>query len=649
MTAIAGIVRHDQGVVDKGVLERMLNVLTPYGTDAQHCRSLGSAGFVRTLLRSTPEDALDHQPCVDADSGWTLVFDGRIDNREELAAALGLDAERLRTLADSELALHAWARWESACLPRILGDFALAAWQPRSRRLALARDYLGTRPLFWYQGDGFHAFASLPKALFVIPGVPRELSEEGLHDFLALLPILDGKTLYRGIQRVMPGQCVIVEDGRRRIETWYSFDAKHELRLPRDEDYVEAFTERLERSVARRLRAIGPIASELSSGFDSTTITAVAAAQLAARGLPLLAYTGVPREGFAERTRAGTHADEGPGARAVAAMYPNVEHILVRNDGTSPMQDLDFNVENLDRPGLNICNGVWVNRMRSLAAARGVRVMLNGGVGNMSISHDGRSLLPALFGHGRWIRWLHEARALLRNYPGVSWRTGWRWVLVHSLAAWAPQTLWAQWKTWRGGGWNLADYSAINPEFMAQMGTTTRAQRAGVDLSYRDPADGRLWRIRALQLVDIGEYSLDVNRIGLEARDAAADRELVEFCLAVPESQYLRDGKTRWLLRRAMAGRLPTEILDSRTRGLQAADWYESVERDLPRIREELERLQAHPSAGRYLDLPALKASLDDWPCSGWHSEKLERRYRLKLLRGLSAGAFVRYVENDNR
>ena len=645
MTAIAGIIRHDQGPVDRGVLERMCNVLAPYGRDAQHVRAMGSAGFVRTLLRSTPEDVLDHQPCVDAVSGWTLVFDGRIDNREELAGALGLDSERLRNMADAALVLEAVARWESAGLSRLLGDFALAAWHARSRRLILSRDYLGTRPLFWYQGDGFLAFASLPKALFAIPGVPRELSEEGLHDFLSLVPMLDGKSLYRGIHRVMPGQCLIVEDGRMRVETWYGFDSRRELRLPKDEDYVDAFTERLERAVARRLRAIGPVAVELSSGFDSSTVTAVAAAQLAGRGESLLAYTSVPREGFADRTRTGTHADEGPGASAVAARYTNIEHILVRSDGTSPAQGLEFAVETHDRPTLNPCNGVWVDRIRSLASSRGVRVMLNGGVGNMSISYDGRSLLPALFGRGRWIRWHHEVRALQRAHPGLRWRQ----MLAHALAAWAPQALWSQWKHWRGGGWNLADYSAINPAFMARMGTAERARRARVDLTYRDVADGRSTRIRALQLIDIGEYSLGANHAGLEPRDPTSDRELVEYCLAVPESQYLRDGKTRWLLRRAMADRLPAEILDSRSRGLQGADWYESVAGELPRIREELERLQAHPSAGQYLDLPALKASLDAWPRSGWHSAQLEKRYRLKLLRGLSAGAFVRYVENDNR
>lgn len=645
MTAIAGIIRHDQGMADKGVLERMCNVLAPYGKDAQHVRAMGSAGFVRTLLRTTPEDALDQQPCVDADSGWTLVFDGRIDNREELAQALRIEPARLRTMADSALVLHAWARWENACLPRMLGDFALAAWHPRSRRLMLARDYLGARPLFWYRGEGFHAFASLPKALFAIPGVPCALSEEGIHDNLSLLPITDDSTLYQGIHRVKPGECLIVEDGRKRVETWYSFEDIRELQLPTDDDYVEAFTERLERAVARCLRAVGPVATKLSSGFDSSTVAAVAAAQLAGRGERLLAYTSVPREGFDDRVLTGNHADEGPGARAVAALYPNIEHILVRNEGESPLEGLDFWVETLDRPPFNICNGVWVQRIRSLAVEQGARVLLGGGQGNMTISHAGYSLLPALLGHGRWIRWQREASALRRCNPRLRWRQ----LLTVSMKPWVPESLWSLWRNWRGTPWNLTDFSAINPEFMAKMGTAGRARRAGVDLTHRDLTNGRMDRIQTLRFGDYGEYALDDNHAGLDARDPTVDRELLEFCLAVPDTQYLRDGQNRWLLRRAMAGRLPDEILDRRSRGLQAADWYESAGGDLPRIREELERLVAHPSAGRYLDLPALKALVDTWPETGWHDSMQDRNYRYKLLRGLSVGAFVRHVENDNR
>lgn len=645
MTAIAGVIRHDQGRVGRDDLERMLNVLAPYGPDARHYRALGSAGFVRTLLRTTPEDALDRQPCIDAGSGWTLLFDGRIDNREELAAALALDRAGLRAMADSQLALAAWTRWETGALPRLLGDFALAAWHPGHRRLVLARDFLGTRPLFWHQGNGFHAFASLPKALFALPDIPRELSEEGLHDFLCLLPLLDGRTLYRGIQRVMPGQCVVLEAGRVRNETWYRHDPRRELRLASDDDYVEALRDHLERAVARRLRAIGPLASELSSGWDSGTVTAVAAAQLAAQDRPLLAYTAVPRQGFSRRAASGRHNDEGPGARAVAAMYPNIEHILVEQGRDSAIRDLDLRIEQLDRPPLNACNAVWINQIRQQAAARGVRVLLNGNAGNLTISHDGRSLLPALFGRGRWWRWWREARALLRAHPGATWR----WALSHSLKPWLPQSLVARVDAWRGSGWQLADYSAVNPQFMAQMDTAARARRSGIDLTYRDTADSRRRRIGALQLIDPGEYSLAMNLHGLEGRDPTADRELVEFCLAVPESQYLRDGRTRWLLRRAMAGRLPAPVMDSRTRGQQAADWHEAATRDLPRLRAELQRLREHPSAGRYLDLPALQAALDDWPEDGWHRMAVEKRYRLKLLRGLSAGAFVRYVENDNR
>lgn len=645
MTAIAGIVRHDQGQADRDALERMCNVLAPYGKDAQHCRPMGSAGFVRTLLRITPEDALDQQPCTDTQSGWTLVFDGRIDNREALAQALQITPERLRGMADAMLVLQAWVRWETGCLPRLLGDFALAAWHPRTRRLMLARDYLGVRPLFWYRGDGFHAFASLPKALFAIPGVPCALSEEGVHDYLALLPLAEGNTLYKGIHRVMPGQCLIIEDGRQRVETWYSFDSRRELRLATDAEYVEAFTERLERAVTRCLRAVGPVASKLSSGFDSSTVTAVAAAQLAVRGERLLAFTSVPREGFDGPVPSGRHADEGPGAQAVAAMYPNIQHVLVRNAGASPLEGLEERVDTLDMPPFNLCNYGWVTSIRQQAAARGARVLLGGGMGNMTISHAGYSLLPELFGRGRWLRWQRECSALRRRHPSLRWRR----LLSISVKPWVPEALWSRWRQWRGNPWELSEFSALNPALMAELDTEARARRAGVDLTHRDLTSRRQDRIHTLQTADFGEYALDENHDGLESRDPTADRELVEFCLAVPDTQHLRNGQTRWLLRRAMAGRLPAEILENRSRGLQAADWHEGAARDLPRLRETLARLEAHPNAGRYLDLPALKALVDAWPESGFQDGLVDRNYRYKLLRGLSVGAFIRHVENDNR
>ena len=106
MSAIAGIIQCDGRPVDRATLERMQTVLTPYGRDVQNHVHQGSAAFLRTLLRTTPEDRLDHQPLVHAESGTTLLFDGRIDNRDELAHALGLSAAGTALMADSDLVLR---------------------------------------------------------------------------------------------------------------------------------------------------------------------------------------------------------------------------------------------------------------------------------------------------------------------------------------------------------------------------------------------------------------------------------------------------------------------------------------------------------------------------------------------------------------
>ncbi len=644
MSAIAGIIQFDGRPVDRATLERMQTVLTPYGRDVQNHVHHGSAAFLRTLLRTTPEDSLDHQPLVHAESGTTLLFDGRIDNRDELAQALGSSAADTALLADSDLVLRACLRWDTGAVDHLLGDFALACWQGRQRRLWLARDPLGVRPLFWHQQAGFFAFATMPKVLFAIPGIPRALNEESLHDYLCLLPMIGPKSFFNDIYRVEPGQTLVLEGDQVTTHRYHRFDPEREIHLPSDDDYLEAFREHLERAVACRLRAIGPIASELSSGFDSSTVTAIAARQLAARNAGLLAYTAVPREGFEGPVPKGRYGDEGPGARALAARFANIEHILIRPDGTSPIDNLREDTETLDRAPLNPCNVVWVNAIRADAARRGVKVMLTGRMGNMTISYEGWPHLPALLGRGRWFTLWQELRAIKRRYP--NWR--WRSLLEHCLAPYLPAALWAALEKHRGRGWNLTNYSAIHPTFMARMRTAERAKKTNQDLSYRPWANGRRMCVATLTRFDNGEYFASDNAVGLEMRDPTADLRLTEFCLAVPDAQYLRDGQSRWLLHRLMGDVLPPETLHANTRGLQAADWYEAAGQALPRLREELTHLMTHGSAGDYLDLEALRQALDDWPDSGWETSEIEQTYRLKLLRGLSVGVFICYANKEN-
>ena len=644
MSAIAGLVQLDGQVVDKDTLGRMQVLLTPYGRDAQQSWQQGSSGMLRTLLRTTPEDSLDHQPLVEPASDTVMVFDGRLDNREEIASALGLTASDIALMADSDLALRACLRWGIDTPKHLLGDFALACWQPKQGRMWLARDPLGVRPLFWYKRNDLFAFATMPKALFAIPGLSKAICEEQLHDYLCMLPMTGPTSFFKEVYRVEPGHVVVLEDGHVSSQRYHRFDPHYEIHFDSDQEYVEALREHLNRATACRLRTASPVATHLSSGKDSTTVTAFAAQQLAQQQKPLIAYTAVPRENFDGPVPSGRHANEGPAARKVADRFSNVEHVLIRTDGTSPLDQLHETTEMLDRAPLNACNVAWAAAIREDAAKRGAKVLLCGDKGNMSISYDGMPYLPHLLRTGRWPTLWRVYQDMKRQYPTMTWRQ----MVKFSTAPLLPRPLWQAFEKYRNRAWVLTNHSAVSPRLSRDLNTRKRASELDFDLTYQPPANGRQHRIEVLYLTDTGEYNAAANVDGVEYRDPTADVRLMEFCLAVPDSQYLKDGEPQSLLKRLMADVLPDEILHAKTRGLQAADWYEQTEQALPELRQELERLKAHGSASDFLDLDALQQALDEWPADGWANPEVERRYRYKLLRGLSVGTFIRYADEGN-
>lgn len=645
MSAIAGLIQLDASAIDRSTLQRMQTLLTPYGRDAQHSWHQQNAGLSRALLRITPEDSLDQQPLWRTASKFAMVFDGRIDNRDELCEKLRIDISQAALMADSELVYQACLRWDTETPKHLLGDFALACWEPQRQRLWLARDPLGMRPLYWHQQDSLLAFATMPKALFAIPGLTKAISEEQLHDYLCLIPMTGPETLYKGVYRVEAGQLAVFENGQVNTQFYHRFNPEYELTLDSDEAYVDALREQLDQAVNRRLRSHGPIGAELSSGLDSSTVTATAAELLAKRNQSLTAFTAVPREGFDGPVIRGRHADESVGASALVKRFNNIEHTLIRTGDATPLDQLQEVVELLDRPPFNICNMGWWIAIRKNAAQRGIKVLLTGSMGNFSISYEGYPYLAWLLRKGRWITLYRLCKELIQHQPSLKWRS----FLRPCLAPLWPNVIWQMREAARGRVLSLKKYSAISPAWSKQLGTQQRAKQAGYDTSFQPAWQGRQQRIQSINMTENGDYNALANTFGIEMRDPTADVRLIEFCLAIPESQYVGGGQFKWLLMRLMKDVLPPEIIDVKTRGLQSADWYEQLDNAIPQIREEIEKLKAHGSAGVYLDIESLEKSLDEWPSSGaLDSKEAELRYRTRMLRGLSVGRFVRYADEQN-
>lgn len=630
MTALAGC--WHRGAPSRAVeaCRAMLAAQSVYAPDEPESWSQGDVAIGRRLFRRLPEDRHDHGPVVGGGGTLALVADVRLDNRDELGRALGMDAAQVAEMADAGLLMRALERWEEAAVDRLAGDFAFALWDSRRRRLLLARDFLGMRPLFYHRHRNFVAFASMAKGLHALPEIERAADPAAAANFIALRPESGSRSFFAGIERVEPGHFVTIdENGMQACRYWAP--SLEQLRFTRAEDYVEGLRERLDAAVKARLRGgQGHVGAQLSAGLDSSAVTATAALLLATEGR-VTAFTAVPRPGYRHSAGDAVLADEGPLAAAAAALHPNIDHVLVAADGASPLAGLDRAFFLYERPVLNICNAVWTNAIFDAAKARGVGVLLTGSAGNLTISHSGMERLSVLLAEGRIATLLHEARKLREN--GMRRGT----IIGQLVTPWLPDGVRALISRLRGKGTDRNAARAHSPHAHARGETRPR------------PTAGAAARVWALGRIDRGNYNKGVlGGWGIDLRDPTADRALVEYCLRVPLDQFLRDGETRSLVRRALADRVPDMVLRERRKGYQSADWHEGFSAARDDLSEELRRIRACRLASDIIDLNKLSAWHAVWPDGRWESQAIVQRYRLALLRGVSLGHFLRNAEEDD-
>ncbi|MDQ0346815.1 asparagine synthetase B family protein [Ancylobacter vacuolatus] len=654
MTAIAGLWRFDGSGGVRQVAERMSATLEPYGPDRsglQEERDHGLA-LVWRQMRVTAEDRFDRQPLAAAGGALWLVADARIDNGAELAGALGLPADGPDRVGDAGLILAAYQRWGESCVDRLAGDFAFALWDRQAGRLLLARDFLGIRPLYFAHGPGFFAFASMPKGLFAVPDVSDALDEAEIGAYLALLPAHHTRSFYRDLSRVPPGHSLTVSGEGRQLNRYWR---PEEVPAQPVGDYREQVGElrRLySRAVRDRLRVPAGmgIGSHLSAGYDSGSVTALAAAELARQDKRLTAFTAAPREGFALAAYRGRPTDESPVAAALAARFPNIDHRVIRTGPADPLRGVEQQLPAQDQPVLNPCNNVWLNAIEAEAARGRIRVMLSGAVGNMTVSYDGRPHLAQLFRRGRWLALAGVSIGMWRD--GCNFKGPFR----AALGPYLPRFI----LEWQGAAPVAATdpfvHTALSADFRQAIDLDAIARERAWDLTYRPWADGRAMRLAVLNRIDQGAViKASLARYGVDTRDPTADRRLVDFCLALPEQHFIHEGRTSSLLRDAMEGLMPAGQLARRTRGYQAADWFEGVVAARDGLLAEIARLESSPLASRALDLPRLRALATALPDPSTPPGQLpmltrehEVSHRLALLRGLSVGRFIRMVEGGN-
>ncbi|HEV2491770.1 MAG TPA: asparagine synthase (glutamine-hydrolyzing) [Terriglobia bacterium] len=550
MSGIAGIFNLDGRPADLALLRSMTDAVSYRGPDGVGYWADGPVALGHRLLHATPESLGESQPLLDETGDLCLVLDGRVDNREELCAEVEQAGTRLRDRTDAELVLKAYACWDDECPARILGDFAFVVWDRRKRRLFCARDVLGLKPFYYYLDGHRFLCGSALHQLFEDASVPRRPNEAMIGEYLSLAPRSRDETLYEGIRRLTPAHSMTVEAGGVRTARYWDIDPAKQVRHSTDAEYAEHFLSIFKEAVRCRLRAHGPVGSELSGGVDSSSVVSVA---------QFLLRQEEPINQRLETFSAvfpGLPTDESEYAREVAARW-GLEPNLVLPEKFSAQATRRTVQRFLDIPYSPTV--VIADPLKARACEKGCRVLLTGQGGDDWLTgsvYQYADLLRQLKIRQclRQIREDHRADLIvdprysllycgLRPLVPEGVRRAVRWVRTRALG--------------RDGRppW-------INPQFSRKIGLAERLRRDRARVAFssyalRDMHDGLRsgWHTLALELIErhASEFRVDV-------RHPFHDRRLIEFAFAIPEEQRLRRGQSKFVLRQAMQGLLPDTV-----------------------------------------------------------------------------------------
>jgi asparagine synthase (glutamine-hydrolysing) len=559
MCGIAGFAQY-KGKIDDPTIRRMTASLLHRGPDQQGCYTAEHVALGAVRLQVIDLDG-GEQPIRTEDGRFVIVYNGEIYNFQELRRELEALGQKFRSNCDTEVALRAFAQWDTACFERFRGMFAMAIWSVEEQRLILGRDRLGIKPLYIRRAGQDLVFGSELKALFEHPAVTRVLDRRALQDFLSLNYVPAPRTLVQGIEKLPAGHYVEWHGGEIRVTPYWQLRFAPEAGI-REEDAIEELDGLLRDAVKEQLVSDVPLGVWASGGIDSSVLVHYAA------------ETGAKLKTFSMAFEAKS-CDESPYFRQIAQKYGTDHHefeISGRAEVIDAVQDF---ATYSDEPGADAgALPVWFLSKMSRAH---VTVALSGEGGDelfggyLTYQADrlARPLRMVPGGLRRAV--LGAARTLL---PVSNAKIGFEYKL----------------KRWLEGSLLHEDEAHLfwNGACSREQKQRLLGRRASDHLrglyDQLQNAD-EIGFLNRYLLADQHYYLQDnllckVDRMSmahsLEVRPPLLDHRLVEFAARLPENFKVRGNTGKYILKRAMRGKLPEEILTRSKAGLDipAHEWF---------------------------------------------------------------------------
>jgi asparagine synthase (glutamine-hydrolysing) len=544
-------------------IERVNAALAPYSPDSNESYSKGGVRILYRVFHTTKESRREKQPHV-LSSGAVITWDGRLDNRaeliEELRNVLAFDSTEVAIVA------AAYERWGADCFAKLIGDWALSIWNPGNRSLILAKDPIGTRHLYYCFDNDQVTWSTILDPLVRLAGKTFALNEEYIAGWFSMFPAVD-ITPCIGIHSVPPSSFVLLRPGKHGVSKYWDFDPNNKIRYRTEAEYEEHFRVVFAKAVQRKLRSDRPVLAELSGGRDSSSIVCMADTIVASGGadtprLDTISYFDDAEPNWNERPyftkveekrgRTGWHINVGAqDLEKISALEPPPE---------SP------NGRFVPTPGYD---GRTSPQMRMCMASQGNRVVLSG-IGGDEVMGGVPTPAPELenlLARAQFLALAHQLKvwALEKRKP-------WFHLFWEAARGFFPPALVGVPKYMRPAPWLQSSF--VKRHWAALNGYPSRTKFFGPLASFQENVStlDALRRQLACKALPFEPT--------FEKRYPYLDRGLLEFMFAIPREQLVRPTQRRSLMRRALVGIVPDEILNRKTKAFVARSPMVAISND---------------------------------------------------------------------
>ncbi|RKZ71648.1 MAG: hypothetical protein DRQ48_02905 [Gammaproteobacteria bacterium] len=557
MSGIFGLYFRNQQAIDKNILVDMGASMMHRGPDGMEVWLENNIGMGNCIFHTTPESVGKKQPWFDNEQGLVITADARIDARDDLARKLGLFNRLRNGISDCELLLAAYTKWQTKCVHHLIGDFAFLIWDQKEQHIFCARDHLGVKPFYYHVADNIFVAASEVRSILKVPQVPNTINQGRIADYL--VDQLEGidkiSTFYEGISRLPPAHSLIITNQKISINKYWELDPEFETQYQSDNEYVEAFHEIFKESVSDRLRGNGEVTSMLSGGLDSSYIVATAKQLNQMMGKPpLITYSGVTENDAACRE---THF-----IKSVISQGGLNPITVTTDDIAAYEQELmlrDASLEELFDTYMTMPRLFYL-----MARDRGQRVMLDGVDGDLVHSLS-TSYPTSLIQNGHYLRAISESFDIWRN--SFRKETSLYKLLEMTIrAALVPDWL-RKWRQ-RLPAKSMLEINLqathINRDFSIEVDIESRLSQLHSHNMLSIHASLREKHVQSIMhpylTVALERYDRVAAACSIEPRHPLLDKRLVEFSVSLPWDQIVRNGWSKFIIRRAAESNLRGEV-----------------------------------------------------------------------------------------